>query len=579
VIRWLFIFILMPILSHAATWYVYPDQSGSDSSGQSWSTALRTLTQVNDSVGSADTCFFYGRIRGTGQTHLILQSGSIDGSDTNRTYYVCGNGSDDTWLKDHSASIWGSDSITNWASYNLDGDTNIWQAYTGGNGVTYTLAQIDGNHDTLLTGDATGLPTDEGWFHWQNDTIYAWFIDGVDPSAAAGDTVDVEAAWNDDETILYYGTDYSCLYGLDLRYGSPVVYFTDIRSDFNQIFYCYIRGAGGCDGCNTACIHSKYGGSHPAADANWATASVSGYGNYFKACTLSLARKEEGSYGPDNESALDFYSQWGYIIESCYVTPSQYNGLKVKSESRDGVMRFNTVNFTGLSSNGANIYYYCSYNRDSLYGNILIGNGSAGTGILLRGCEVGAWDSRGEYDANDEPMFIQNNTIYNVGDKGIFTGYGDDDHDWDGIARMKYNIIHTIPSLDKIVQFGPVDGCTVNPGGTGCDTGFFDCDSNAYYVSQALTTAFAVDGNSVSWTTWNGFEDIYSTMWSTSGDAGFTDAANGDFSRPSAGVEIPPYTKAGVYFDRYGAVQTSTQPPDTVRMTGTIRTTGTVRIK
>jgi hypothetical protein len=541
--------LLTATLANAATWYVNPDASG-NGSGTSWGNAITALTKVNDNVRSGDTCFFYGRIRGTGQTPLKPASGYVSGSDTIRTYYVCGNGVDDTWLMDRSASIWGSDSITGWIPYDTSGAENIWRASDGGNGVTYTLAQIDGSHDTLLTGDPNGIPTKEGYFHWSNGSIYAWFLDDVNPNSA-----DIEAAWNDDETVQYSGTNYTTLYGLDLRYGSPVVYFTSNKSTYNQFFYCTIRGAGGCDGCNTACVHSKYGGSHPSADADWRTATISGYGNYFKLCTIGLARKEEGSYGPDNESALDFYSQWGYVIESCYVTPSQYNGLKVKSESRDGVMRFNTVDFTSRSSDGAGIYYYCSYQRDSLYGNTIIGNTSNGIGIYLRACEVGANDDRGNGDPNDEPMFVCNNTIYNIGHKGIFTGYGNDEHDWKGRGKIKYNIIHTIPSLDKIAQLGPVEGAT-----PGIDTAYWIVDSNAYYVSQSLNDAFAIATTRLNWDQWQNADlDEGTTMWYDAASAGFADPANGDFSRPSAPQEIQtPWTAAGVTFTRYGAVQSST---------------------
>ena len=195
-------------------------------------------------------------------------------------------------------------------------------------------------------------------------------------------------------------------------------------------------------------------------------------------------------------------------------------------------MRYNTIKGTpGVSWLG----YYAGPNNDSCYGNILSGTG--------RGFRL---DQEEQLASNS--LYILNNTIYDVGDYFLaqeLSAVGS------GTTVVKYNVFYKVGSSPWLQLPNWSSGPTLV------------FDYNIYYDSPVSNFSASLTGcgSSRTLTQWRacGYDAHSDTV-----NPGFTDAANGDFSRTSASNEMNE-TYGGKTWTIYGAVQNDVEEPTTIQ--------------
>jgi len=484
----------LPTHSWGATHYV--KIGGSDgAAGTSWATAWATISKVNSGTSGGDTVYF-----GTGvwRGQLLPVSGTAE----DRTTYACSS------FVRGITSIWGSDSITGWVQHS----GNVYKAaWTPGNcfseGAGYVAGQIDATYDTFLTPVAS-IPSSAGKFYYNTttDTIYVWCYGGGNPS-----TKDIESSCR---PVIYLtgGQDYCTFWGFDLRYGSrAIVLFYSGGCNYNYIDHCNIFGVGGANQDNNSCVGS-------------AAEMPMGQHNRVRACSLGF------SYDVDMDAwrfGVCPYYQRFFVTESCVVVGGVVDGINYKSGNDSSVIRFNTIK--GCAWSGINLHAdpVC----DSIYGNIIIGSGSSPVaGIRCYSKYAGGVDN-----------FIANNTIYNVKYAGFESGV---EGSLNPPNYYKYNIVSTIYDITDAGSGGGFEYLK------DADSLTWTIDSNLY---DNPDTGFGINWSSRALTYWRETlgHDVHTRFY----DPGFTDAANGDFSRPTSSQEMHSVTYGGKTWTRFGAWQ------------------------
>ncbi|UCE66722.1 MAG: right-handed parallel beta-helix repeat-containing protein [Candidatus Zixiibacteriota bacterium] len=499
------LFIYLTIPSWGTTYFV-SESGDDDSSGTDyWSNAWATIEAVNSRVSGGDTVFF-----GSGIYRGRLDP--VSGTAANPTVYAC------SAFTEGIASIWGSDLVTGWENHS----GYIYKVYYPTvDTAVYMVGQLDDTYDTLLTynGRTGAMPDDAGEFYHADDTLYVWLYGDGDP---AEDSITIEVAIR--PCVRYYDENHTKIWGFKLRYGSGSCIKFDLggHADSNYIEHCHFSRAAGGNQANTSLIYS--GWTSPNADS-----SATRWGNVVRACSLMGSVFDVNMDSSVHRFGLCFYSQWGAIVESCYVAGEYYKGIKYKSDCWHSAIRHNYIE---MPSGGNGIALTADYTDISIYGNVIVGNGVLTTGI---GCRAFLGS---EYKTD---LLIVNNTMVNCSYNGFKAC------DWNaanyhtGDNRFKYNIVYLVPDANDSWSGGI---CKI----LWNDSLYWTLDSNMYYVQAGDTTFQAVgSGTHFDLATWRSrFGWDSNTVVGT--DPAFNSTAAGDFRRPLASNEL-------------GGVQVVTGPP------------------
>lgn len=501
----------------ASTYYV----SGSGSNGNtgtSWANAWVSINKVNNTVSGGDTVYF-----GTGvyRGNLIPVSGTV----SDRTTYACSS------FVEGIAEIWGSDSMGTWTQYS--GNVYYSDDFTGTayypweETVLWLVGQKDATYDTVLT-RKTSTSLSEGEFYLNgSDRLYVYRFGGGDPSSSQIEPSKGPPVW------FSAGQDYVTVWGFKLRYGNLAgVYINNsgyYPHNCNHFEHLNIDWVGFASGNNSGCIQANRGG------ANNDSASAS-HGNVIRACSTFHAMEFGTGF---HEAGIGLYTMWHTLIESCYVSFSNW-GIIDKEQGRYNTFRRNVCENNGQDE-GAGIRINNACSNDSIYGNIIIGDGTEPVyGIWVIGQIDGFTHT---YDS----IFVANNTIFKTGGTGLCTAnYGSGSFtapNW-----HKYNIV------DSVTNTSGGDYGLVALYKTGDDAAWTVIDSNMYY---GASINFAADLGNKTWTQWRsnyGF-DAHST---SDVDPGFdsvdaTDPWKG-FARSGASDEMN-LTYGGRTWTVFGAVQ------------------------
>jgi len=537
--------LLCVILFFIALWFLYPKaeattyyvetaaNGGSDAAaGTSWATSWATIDKVNSTLVGGDTVYF-----ATGLwfgSHLQ----AVGGTYSDRTVYACSsfalqNGDGDY----HFAQIRNSDSISDWVLHS----GNIYKAAKLAltSGVPSFLMQGDSilryYEDNISSVDAAG----KYYYNSANDSLYAWVYNlgdsGYDP-----DAYDMQFGY-DNTVDIADGEHYITFWGLHLSHArGNVIDAGEAEGDApDSIFIEHCKLTYAIDNeANTGMIeNSTQSDTDTLTNGEWWV---------IRSCSL-LTAWEHSSGGA---SGMVFYSVSHMLIESCFVG-GRYGqnavsyAISFKGQTYEALNKFNTVRYTTIRPDfgigGINFWGHTYH--DSCYGNIIDGRtGITGSTPRVWRAIIGGCES---YAQVGESVFVFNNTIYNTkrGYGTDYTGYGDKCQY--GLVS-KYNVYYNNMSASDIRNISSIDAFQY-------DSGAVVVDSNMYIYPVGAASKFECpDYTTYNFAGWQGIGyDVHST---NDVDPGFTDAANGDFTRAAASNEMD-----RTYGDRtwtiYGAIQ------------------------
>lgn len=535
----LIILLLLTVPCYGATYYV--KDGGSDGAdGLSWANAWATLGKVNTSGSGGDTVYFgTGRYRG----YLDVKGGTA----ADPTCYAC------SAFTYGIAEIWGSDSIdpSDWIQHSgnvykvpIGYQTGCYGGENGNYDRMWAVGQISTGVDTLLACELSLEAVNaagEQYYDYTNDTLYVWAVGGGNPSS-----YDIEASMR---TIAKFDNseDYVTIWGFKMRYSQVGgVYFDNAGADsgnYNKIEHLHVTRVASGNGTNTECIGGNSAGDLP-------------YDDHFKyaeirACSVGYVVEwaAAGGYG-DNDHAygIGYYTLSYSIIESCVVIEGgmhPYVGICFKGGGIGSAIRHNII----IKPRKTAISLGCAHNRDSVYGNIIIGDGTE------NGCRYPLMVGNCTWGYNP---YICNNTIYMGKYAGIMVGADAALAHPDSIGTVKYNVIHTVTTPSG--GYAGVNSCYRN------DSASWIIDSNMYYVDEG-DSIFTNNASSRNWTTWKsaGFD----ASGSLGTDPGFDSTGAVDkrqgFKRSGASQEME-VTYGGRIWYNFGAVQNTYNGAPTIKL-------------
>jgi hypothetical protein len=343
----------------------------------------------------------------------------------------------------------------------------------------------------------------------------------------------------------------NCLfYGLDLRHGwlGTAYYRTGNSgavSESTSFQHCFIG------------LSATEAGSNPACVGFYQTDPYKNRWNSFVNCRMDWALEDATSnsgtpplsglpnrYAGSAGGGVVLYSAEKTSVDSCVLGPWLASGVHFKNDNHTtnnsvGTFDNNHLRFCTIRSQyaGATIDIYPEY--DSVYGNTFIGTGGGSNmtfGVLM-GQAAGQ-----QNNASLElyKMFIANNTFYGLTGEFVTRVEG---LSCGSENKIMYNVGY------KTVLGGNGMFLGFRYGPTGCYTSY-TIDSNYWY---SPTYAFVGwPASSVNWTAWRGTYGFDTHGFNA--NPGFTNAAIGDFSRPSATSEMN-QDYGGRHWTTYGAVQ------------------------
>jgi hypothetical protein len=568
----LFILCLLTWLPvHSATRYV--SKNGDDAhTGASWTEAWLTLTNVNDTtrVLSGDTVFFgTGVWRGNttvdGQTCAFFPR---QGSSGAPTVYA-----DSAFAPGFPAKIYGSDSVGGWTVYS----GNVWQASLNyapevvgyGDSILFNTA---GHPLTTSTGE---IPTHPGFFYSNGTTLYVWLKGNLNPN-----NYDMEASNHNVVMTNAIYSDNVVLWGLEFRYGSNIIYTaqTGNNSDNVTISHCRVVGAQNHGGNNPSLIQISSSDNEAGLAKNWV----------IRACTLITAIDPRGFTSSEFEysettdstgmasghgSGLTIYSAKDMLIESCYVAGIYTgSGIELKGklvaslgQSDSIVIRYNTID--GFIGGCGILASWMHQERVWVYGNIIKVTGGNST-VLGTG-------DQGGVTPVVEHVYIFNNTISNT--RRAYSNNNEGEGSDPTLDKhFKYNVFYR-PAVTRGRAY--YDASVLIQSWDTIATSQV-IDSNMYYMGDTILYVSGV--GSVTLSSWRSGSIGHDIRSSFGVNPGFDDAANGDFSRPSAGTEMN-RTYGGKTWTKYGAVQDAGEgegtTPVSTRISGRRVISGPVRIE
>jgi hypothetical protein len=558
-IRYLLIFIFLCPSAWSTTFYITKTGNDSDS-GKTWAAAFLTVDKLNDSMTTGDTALF-----GTGTWYSSsIKPPSGTSSDSTWTVYACStfvhnNNDAEKLAGKHLPKIWGGEEVTGWTDTTVGGNT-VWKTTWAGTdcykpaGYTYelcyTLGQID-NDSLLYPGSTIDSVNRAGRFFKDtvNGQLYAWCWGGGDPDGhgmIASCKPPVYMAMDDYDHIRFWG--------LDFRYGSGAVIWLNAKCDTIYIEHCHVAKVGWDYFENPAVIFS--GNSN----------EKSGEFNHIIACSLGWAINEDKEYC--HGGVIEMYSQEHVYVESCYVYGYCNMGVCWKNypNNVNGPFTGNVVRYNTIKANRVCVQIGTNPDRDSIYGNVLIGfvegySGNTGytgyTGINITSTGPMINDYIGS-------TFVCNNTFYNIRDR-FMRLHGESNADCGAFRNntVKYNVCY------EYVDSGHYEipyfmGFDYAPGD--CDTAYL-IDSNMYYDPETSFDCNCKTEESIyDWNYWQGTCGADSNG-TCDVDPNLNDPANGDFSRPTAyaGSHEMDRTYGGQTWYYLGAIQDSTEAEETGR--------------
>ena len=511
--------------------------------GLSWSAPWASIKKVNASTGSGDTVYF---ATGTWRDTTLMP---IAGTTNDRTCYA-----DSAFVLGYPARIYGADSIGGWTQIAA---TNVYLA-------THTPAQSYPTlfqSDSVLFRQADSADVDaagEWWFGNGNLIAYVYNTGaGYDP-----DNYDMEITVRNcvnmsRSTALGGAQDHITLWGLYFRYANDRGLNNSNSAapvGFDTVFveHCYFSDVAGWAGINPSLFYTDNtdGQYEPVGVYDAAT------GNRIRACSLgncyawtggSLELSIPQTFGTAHGDGITFYSWRNSVVDSCnFWGHKTLAALYFKCAynyqwNEYDTVRFNTFDCSHNSHRAISIYGMVR--QSAIYGNIFIGPNN---GVLIYYYYAGFGGSGFGYHK------IYNNTFYNVtgraiGQYNVEEGCANTDrmavhHEH---SELKYNVIMSTgaPSYD-IVELDSLR--------------FWDViDSNIYYYTGGYTWGdpACASNTFAEWQAKALTPDAHSTNTT---DPAFNDAANADFSRPSASNEMS-FTYGGKTWTIYGAIQNQAQ--------------------
>jgi len=503
----------------------YISKSGNDTyRGTWWDEAWLTLANVNDTTKfkHGDTAIF-----GTGIWREPLYV--ISGTGANKTCYI-----DSAFLSGQHDSrvawIYGSDFLSGWTRI---GATSVYI-------VTRTPANT-GNatslwqNDSLIWRQADSASVNSAGKWWYgNGHIIAWVYGGNDP-----DNYDMEIATRSGVIMskplesgdTFGGQDNVSIVGLGFKYfnGRGLTDYSDGMMqqgwDSCLISHCYFSNNAGWGGINPSLIFTGRAGMGGTSDP-WPSGPPDGYDyNRIVACSIGTVYSFSGATGvtlPQTDSytngdGMNFYGMRYSVIDSNVFFGYQSTNaiyFKCVNDASSGGATWDTLRFNVFNSTvGTCLMIFGGTHHTSIYGNIFAGTGSP-NGVCVNYSSLGV-DSSGYHK-------IYNNTFYNRRiAQGDFNGSG-------------YSYTHKHNEFKYNVFYRTTGGVV-----TWLDTlRFWDAiDSNLYYAASG-TNDWVTPSQANYYATHNTFAqwqgrgvDIHSYA---NVNPGFQNAANGDFSRPSA---------------------------------------------
>lgn len=585
IVFWLLVAILIGGGSDGATYYV--SKTGSDGAGgTTWGTAWLTIDWMNAHIAGGDTVFF-GPGSWTNSTILAPQTG---GSSTDSTYFISGDGVTNNQSK-YSAHVYGGDSLTGWVQ-DLSVGANVYKCYYAAPKYSYYDAFSDevyacwqnyggGLTDSPLvkwTGGKTDM-TSAGRFYYSPtlDTLWVYVRDlgaGYNPASYG-----IFPCQN--RCFVSNGTaKYVVVRGFVFKYGNhmPVYFGNSNHGEYTRITNCLVW-AGGTNrtaGDNTSLI----GSLGQLTDAG---AVNRGRRNQVDSCEIGniweIGGQNGGSESWGQMAGIDIYSESAFVFIFNTVHHRMGYGVWYKGATPSGdcspppltagtmqcgasVIAFNTI--YDVLSVGVEHYYCQPY--DSIIGNTIydVGSGTSGDGLHIHYYH--------QYGLHGGPVYVQNNTIFNCQNRGITHGNGAENSRPLYPGTIKYNLISQVgmggspqgslahADCASANQLHNIDSNGFWIGYSGVN--FFRVESTDYCLACPLPKHSSTRSNLTWWQTYDALQpkqafDVHSSFF----DPLYSDTGASNFARPSASVEIPPYTVRGVTLSILGGPQPATSPP------------------
>ncbi|MEW6051946.1 MAG: hypothetical protein AB1644_12910 [Candidatus Zixiibacteriota bacterium] len=528
---------LLGASTYGATYYVTPNGAGTRA-GSTWANAGNGISWVNSRLQGGDTVFF-----GPGTYNgVITPPANLNSRD--RTCYVCGDGRSnaisDPGLMAAKACTLSAATVfprgTTWTNfsggiYYTTANLPEWEAFSG------QQSSIGGQDTTMLRACTT--PADMSivgpgsYCHdLLTNRIYVWCTDGVNPTnhtiyASRRSTIEFTGRSN---------SNYVTFFGFDIRWSFYAgVHLAYAKVDSVFIDHCRITRIGTNLYSNAGIVGTQDGSSISDCGGSLdCTYAFDGKYCRIRSCYGGLI-SEPFPNGAERCNLITTYGYSHFTVESCYADALggavDWKNRGAGGHSKGNVLRFSTVAnalHAGYQNLGNNQY-------DSCYGNVFIN------------CRKAIWFER-YTDRYPGHHFVCNNTIYGFPSAGgVVTGAYQGD--FDSLPNFcKYNIFYDNDASGD-PQFHYFSDNDTN----------FVIDSNLYWNCE---NTFVFDALQQGWTAWRNrtsgawagraAHDAHSSFNTV--NPGFTNAAGGDFSRPSAGQEMN-VTYGGKTWTRYGAWQ------------------------
>lgn len=524
-IRWLCCIFILLLAGSAGSATYHVSKAGNDSNdGLDWggSNAWLTLTNVNDTTEfkSGDTVIFGA---GIWREELYMMSGTGD----DKTCYM-----DSAWSAGTEDSrvawIYGSDALDTWDS--VTGD--IWRCgYTPG--VMNNEVGVWQGDSILLRQTSTSLS--EGQSYYTNDSVYAHVYGDGDPDLHQME-IGQRACVNmcrDDGSALVPSQDNVTLIGLGFKYSLGHQLQNcgtgrwELGWDSTIISHCYFGNNSGWGGDNPALIYAGRAGvpednNTDPRDSSW----LDGYdNNRITACSLgqNYALMTTGHALPQivesyNGAAIQLYGLRYSVIDSniFWGTTGRYGAIWLKSvhDADSGGVEFDTIRFNTFDcASNAIIQVLSGSHHLVIYGNTFHNTQTGGKGIYMRHSALGV--------SNAGFFEIYNNTFYNM--PVPMQHFPDDEFEFPYQEnKFKYNIIYQTSATDVVELDSTVF--------------WIDVDSNMYYTESGTNGWESDNATPYTFTQWQGIG--FDSNSTDVVDPGFTDALNGDYSRPGASGEM-----------------------------------------
>ncbi len=544
-------------------WYF--SKSGSSSNGgHSWSDALLTIEDFNDSVHAGHLAIFG---RGVFNDLQMFPPGGGDDSGWTDIWDSVTFETGDSAAPGNRAVISGEETLTNWTLvcdspsfdvyYSIHQFSDCWSGAAGNEGPDADRCWTGCWNDTLLMKPYNLLDSllvvadDYVMCHVDisgaNDTFYIRVADGVDPAdhTVKGSARPAVRFANDNQRKIAF-------HGMEFRMGKQgVILFTVGANDSIQFYKCIMHKAGHDRGENPAVIMGRaaiFGEDPGPYDFPFKEHLL------FENCNIYDAIGCGSSYYEHGGSGFEMYQTRYTVVSSCHVHDVPGNGIIWKNQdalANDSVVTGNVVRNSTIEDCGefgivGGNNDYC----DSIYGNYIINCGEA------------AIEPNHGSDATFGNWFICNNTVYRT---NMFF-WSRFDLGGDSTCVVKYNIFYKKSCDYGFDYYNDWARFSFN-------SNYYDIDYNMWYDPDSTFSSYC-DGASRNWAAWQ----------STCGfDA---NGLNQSFGFNTTTLALPDttdltmnWTYGGQTWTNWGANQNTEGTSKSKRTRGRVNASGTVRVR